>query len=106
MATIFHYTLTDEETFETIFNQDNCIMNHVVMPKGKVFPKHPTDAQVFITVLRGELTVVLEEDAPIRLTRGQVANVPQGVESSLGNLSDDVVELMVLKLKTEFVLES
>lgn len=98
MATIYAYTLTDQETLENVFDRGDCLMNHVIMPPGKVFPKHPTDAHVYITVLRGELTIVLEDEAPIQLKRGQVGNVPKGVMSSLSNVTDDVVELIVLKL--------
>lgn len=99
MATIYAYTLTDDETLENVFDRGDCLMNHVVMPSGKVFPKHPTDAHVYITVLRGELTIALEDEAPIKLKRGQVGNVPKGVMSSLSNITDEVVELIVLKLK-------
>ena len=101
MATIYAYTLTDHETLENVFDRGDCLMNHVVMPSGKVFPKHPTDAHVYITVLRGKLTIALEEEVPIQLIRGQVGNVPKGVMSSLSNISEDVVELIVLKLKTD-----
>lgn len=101
MATIYSYTLTDRETLENVFDRGDCLMNHVVMPPGKVFPKHPTDAHVYITVLRGELTIVLEEDFPFKLRKGQVGNVPIGIVSSLSNVSEDVVELIVLKLKTD-----
>ncbi len=106
MATIYPYTLTDQDTFENIFDKGDFLMNHVVMPVGKVFPKHPTDSNVYIIVLRGELTVLLEEDAAIILRKGQVGNVPQGVESSLSNMSDEVIELIVMKLKTEYCLIS
>ena len=100
MATIYPYTLTDQETLENIFDRGDCLMNHVVMPPGKVFPEHPTDAHVYITVLRGELTIALEKDVPFRLRRGQVGNVPKGIISSLSNVSEEVVELIVLKLNT------
>ena len=106
MATIYPYTLTDLETFENIFDRGDVLMNHVVMPVGKVFPSHPTDANVYITVLSGELTIVLDEEAPILLRRGQVGNVPEGVVSSLSNMSDDIVELIVLKLKCEYSIDS
>lgn len=99
MATIYSYSLTDQETLENVFDRGDCLMNHVIMPPGKVFPKHPTDAHVYITVLRGELTISLEDEAPIQLKRGQVGNVPKGIMSSLSNVSEDVVELIVLKIK-------
>ena len=104
MARIYSYTLTDQETLENVFDRGDCLMNHVVMPPGKAFPKHPTDAHVYITVMRGELTIALEDEAPFLLKRGQVGNVPKGVVSSLSNISHDVVELIVLKLKQDIVM--
>lgn len=97
MLKAFPYTQTDSETFENIFKADDLLMNHVVIPPGKVFPKHPTDAWVYAVVVRGTLSIAVENQVPVNYGAGQVVHIPKGVPSELGNRSEELVELFVVK---------
>ena len=99
MAKLFNYQLTDKEIIENIFDNETYLMNHVVMPRGKTFPKHPTDSEVTIIVLRGTLSAGANDDQPVLVKRGQVLQVEKGTESLLFNAGEDSVELIVLKVK-------
>ena len=99
MPKLFEYQLTDKEVIENVFDNEAYLMNHVVMPVGKTFPKHPTDAEVTIIVLRGTLSAQANDNQPVLVRRGQVMQVPKGTESLLFNAGEDVVELMVLKVR-------
>ncbi|NDL67480.1 cupin domain-containing protein [Anaerotalea alkaliphila] len=101
MEKIYSYTLTDREIFENVFTADNLLMNHVVIPPGKVFPKHPTDAEVYALIVRGQLSVGLEDEEVKVYGKGQVVNIPKGVQSELGNRTGDLVELFVLKTQLD-----
>ena len=54
---LFKYSLTDKDLFENVISDDNLKLNHVVIESGKVFPRHKTDAQVYIIILKGELSI-------------------------------------------------
>jgi len=97
MAKIMNYTLTDREILENIFKNDNLLINHVVVPPGKVFPKHPTDAEVCIIIVRGELQVALEDSEASFYKPGQLVNIPKGTVSELGNTGAEPTELFVVK---------
>lgn len=99
MPNLYQYALTDEEIFENVFDDERYLMNHVVMSPGKKFPKHPTDAEVTIIVLRGTLTAMAASDAPIDIIKGQVLQIEKGTDSALSNETDEVCELLVLKVK-------
>ena len=90
MVKVYPYTITDQEIFENVFKDEKLLMNHVIVPPGKVFPKHPTDAIVYILIVRGELSLAVENSEPETFKVGQLANIPKGVISELGNKSNEL----------------
>ncbi len=97
----YPYTQTNEDTFETIFIVDGLMMNHVLLPPGKAFPKHPTDSEVYALIIRGELSVSLNHQEAKTYPCGQVLYIPKNTISELANYTDEVVELFVTKYRME-----
>ncbi|MDD4565059.1 MAG: cupin domain-containing protein [Eubacteriales bacterium] len=97
MEKVYQYTITDKEIFENIFKDEKLLMNHVIIPPGKVFPKHPTDAIVYALVIHGELSVTIENNAPKAFKAGCLVNIPKGASTELGNRGDEYLELFVVK---------
>lgn len=97
MEKVYSYTITNQEIFENIFKEEKLLMNHAVVPAGKVFPKHPTDATVYALIVRGELSLTIEDHAPKTFRAGQLVNIPKGADSELGNRGDEPLELFVVK---------
>ena len=101
MEKVYPYTITDQEIFENIFKDEKFMMNHVVVPPGKVFPKHPTDATVYALITQGKLSVTIENDAPKTFKAGRLVKIPKGVRTELGNKDDTSLELFVVKYEYE-----
>lgn len=97
MDKVYHYTITDQEVFENIFKDEKLLMNHVVVQSGKVFPRHPTDANVYILITQGELSITIENNEPITFKAGQLVNIPKGASTELGNRGKKSLELFVVK---------
>ena len=94
----FPYTQTQTSIFENIFKLDDLLMNHAVIEPGQIFPKHPTDADVYALIVKGVLSVALEDEMPKTFDEGQVVHIPKGLMSELGNRGEKTVELFVLKI--------
>lgn len=101
MERVYKYTVTNKEIFENIFKDEKILMNHVVIPPGKVFPKHPTDAIVYALITQGQLSVTIEDNKHKTFKKGQLVNIPKGVRSELGNRSNEILELFVVKYEYE-----
>ncbi|MDD4681377.1 MAG: cupin domain-containing protein [Clostridia bacterium] len=101
MEKVYQYTITDQDTFENIFKDEKLLMNHVVVPPGKVFPKHPTDAIVYALITKGELSVAIENLETKTFKAGQLVNIPKGAATELGNRGKDILELFVVKYEYE-----
>lgn len=97
MEKVYGYTKTDQETFENIFKDEKLLMNHVVVPSGKIFPKHPTDAIVYALITQGELSLTIEDQETKTYKAGQLVNIPKGLNSELGNRGSELLELFVIK---------
>ncbi len=97
MEKVYNYTITDREIMENIFKDENILMNHVVVPSGKVFPKHPTDATVYALIVRGRLSIAIENNELKTFNAGQLVNIPKGLITELGNRGEETLELFVVK---------
>ncbi|WP_432665847.1 cupin domain-containing protein [Wukongibacter baidiensis] len=95
---LYKYSLTDKDLFENIVDDENLRLNHVVIESGKFFPRHKTDAHVYIIILKGQLSIEIGEQEEKRFGKGDVINIPFGVDSKLGNDTDTITEAFVVKI--------
>ena len=95
---VFNYSITKEDLFENILTDENLMLNHVVIEPGKVFPKHPTDAMVYIIIMQGKLYLTVEEEEEKVYQPGQVVHVKKGIETILGNKGEEHTEVFVIKI--------
>jgi len=93
------YTTNANDIFEHVIKEDSFELNHVVIEPGKFFPKHPTDADVSIIIVRGELSITLGNQDKKHYYKGTVLSVEKGIDSILGNGSKEPLELFVIKRK-------
>jgi quercetin dioxygenase-like cupin family protein len=94
---IYPYAVTDEKTVEIFLNDDNCSIGHVILKPGDELQEHSTDSNVYLLVVRGELTVTLNTVESKAFDRGAVVNVPYGTVMGMKNSSANVMELFAFK---------
>lgn len=87
-----------DDLFENLIDDMNLMMNHVIIPPGKVFPKHDTDAMVYLIVNKGTLYASID-GIENNITEGTVVKIPYKCSSELGNKTDESVELYVTKIR-------
>lgn len=95
---LYKYSLTDKDLFENVISDDNLKLNHVIIESGKVFPRHKTDAQVYIIILKGELSIEIGDQEGKRFGVGDVINIPFDIETTLGNKGNEITEVFVVKI--------
>lgn len=94
----FRYTADDVKTMEQVVKEENLNLNHIVLPQGESFPKHTANATVYMTVMRGELSIVLGEQDAHTYRRGDVLKIPQGTVMQGFNHREETLELWIVKL--------
>ena len=97
MSKLFNYSLTDNKTIEVIVNEDVVMINHMVLPKGDCLPVHQANSTVFMIVADGEITLELNEEAPVTYEKGSIINIEYDTLMNACNKTSERTELFVVK---------
>ena len=73
------------------------LIAHVVLPSGEAVHPHPTDADAFVTVVRGTLSMEVEGFAETEHPRGTVLFLPKGSTMAPRNGGAEALEFFVVK---------
>lgn len=96
----FSFSTGDESIRERVVDQPerwNLLIAHVVLPPGEAVPQHPTDADAFVTVVRGSLSMAVEGVAETEHPRGTVLFLPKGTPMAPRNAGEETLEFFVVK---------
>lgn len=94
---IFNYSLTDEKAVERIIMDENINYIHMVFNKNEGLPEHFSNSNVYMTVLRGTLSLQLGEQEIHEYEKGHILQIPYNIKMNVKNLHDEVLELIVVK---------
>lgn len=94
---IFQMYVGDEKKIERVINDENINFNHMVLNKGEALPEHYSDAQVYMVVVRGTVTLNLDEQETHTYEAGKILKIPFNTKMNVKNINEDVLELYVVK---------
>ena len=94
---VFHMTHSEEKTIEKVIQDDNIHYMHMILAKGEGLPVHTTNANLYMTVLRGLLSLDLEESGAHVYEAGTILNIPFGIKMDARNAKDETLEITVVK---------
>lgn len=97
MAQVFTLTQSNEKVIERVIIDENVHYNHMVLPKGEGLPPHTTNSNVYMTVLRGKLTIALGDEEAKEYPAGTILKIPNRVPMRAYNLYDETLEITVVK---------
>ncbi|WP_304942320.1 hypothetical protein, partial [Vallitalea guaymasensis] len=70
---------------------------HMVFNKNDGLPEHFSNSNVYMTVLRGVLSIKLDEQDIHEYKKGDILLIPFKTKMKVTNLHEDVLELIVVK---------
>ena len=94
---VFYNTLTNDKTIEKVIVDDNIHYLHLVFPNGDGLPIHQSNANMYMTVIRGKLSISLNNLETQKYTIGPVLNIPRNTTMNVRNENDDILELIIVK---------
>jgi len=94
---IYNYSTEDKGTIERIINDENLHINHMVINKGDGLPEHFSNSNVYMLVIRGILSLQLDEQDVHQYVKGDILNIPYNTKMNVRNNDDDVLEIFVIK---------
>ena len=87
----------DEKAVERLLFDENIHYIHMVFPQGEGLPVHDTNSTVYMTVVRGTLSIGLGEQDVHEYEAGTLLKIPNATKINVRNLRAAPLELIVVK---------
>lgn len=94
---IFNISQGNERAVERVIQDENVHYIHMIFNQGEGLPEHFSNSTVYMTVLRGKLSIGLGEQVVNLYEAGTVLKIPFNIKMNVNNLNAEVLELIVLK---------
>ncbi len=97
LENIYSFSTDDTKHIEKIIDDDPVLINHMVLPKGEGLPEHYSNSNVYMIIIRGVITLKLDEQEAHSYTSGQIITIPYQTKMNVNNCNDSVLEFFVVK---------
>lgn len=94
---VYKYSTTDEKTVEKLIMDENVNYIHMVFGNGEGLPEHYSNSNVYMNVIRGKLTIQLNDQEPHDYEKGSLLEIPYNTKMNVGNSNEATLELVVVK---------
>ena len=94
---IFKLSVGDEKAVEKVIFDDNIHYLHMVFNKNEGLPEHFSNSNVYMTVIRGKLSIGLDEQDVHEYEAGTLLKIPFQTKMNVKNLHNETLELIVVK---------
>lgn len=94
---VFKLSRNDEKAVERVVFDENVHYLHMVFNKGEGLPEHFSNSNVYMTVVRGKLSISLDEQEVHSYDAGTMLKIPFRVKMNVRNIHDETLELIVVK---------
>lgn len=94
---VFNYSTNDEKAVEKIIMDENLNYIHMVFNKDEGMPEHYSNSNVYMTVLRGRLSIDLDDQETHEYKKGDILEIPYNIKMNVRNLHDETLELIIIK---------
>ncbi|MBK5262137.1 MAG: cupin domain-containing protein [Peptostreptococcaceae bacterium] len=94
----FEMTLRSEKIIEKVIQDENLNYLHMVLPENDGLPEHYTDATLYMTVLKGELSIRINDQENKEYDAGSIIKIPYNTKMNVKNQHEDTLELIVIKI--------
>jgi len=93
------YTLSqgDEKAVEKVLFDENVHYLHMVFNNGEGLPEHFSNSNVYMTVIRGRLSIGLNDQETHEYDAGTLLKIPFQTRMNVRNIHGSTLELIVVK---------
>ena len=94
---VYHLSRGDEKAIERVLFDENVHYIHMVFPQDEGLPIHNANSTVYMTVVRGRLSIGLGDQDMHLYEAGTLVKIPDGTKMNVKNLHADTLELIIVK---------
>jgi quercetin dioxygenase-like cupin family protein len=93
----YRFTHTDDFIMEKIIDEEHVNINHIVVAPGGSVPVHVANSHVHQIIVRGTISLKLEDEPVVRYTAGSIVAIPFNTKMDIRNEGSDTLEFFVVK---------
>ena len=97
---IFKLSRGNEKAVEKVIFDENIHYLHMVFNKGEGLPEHFSNSNVYMTVVRGKLSIDLNDQDIHVYEAGTLLKIPYQTKMNVKNLNEETLELIIVKAPT------
>jgi quercetin dioxygenase-like cupin family protein len=94
---IFNLSRGNEKAVEKVIFDDNLHYLHMVFNKEEGLPVHLSNSNVYMTVVRGKLSIGLNDQEIHEYEAGTLLKIPYQTKMNVKNLHEETLELIIVK---------
>ena len=94
---IFSLSRGNEKAVEKVIFDENLHYLHMVFNKTEGLPEHFSNSNVYMTVVRGKLSIGLNDQEIHEYEAGTLLKIPFRTKMNVKNLHEETLELIVVK---------
>ncbi len=93
----FNLSKSNEKVVEKVIFDENIHYLHMVFNKNEGLPEHYSNSNVYMTVIRGVLSIALDEQETHEYSYNTLLKIPEGTKMNVKNLHKETLEIIVVK---------
>lgn len=97
MEKVYSFNQSAEKLVEKILDDDVAMINHMILNQKEALPKHDSNSNVYLIIVRGMLTIQLADKPEKRYENGSIVNIPGKVTMNISNCDSEQAEFFVVK---------
>ena len=94
---VYQFTDTDDFIMEKIIDDEHVNINHIVVAPGGSVPVHVANSNVYQIVVRGTISLRLEEEPVAHYPTGSIVAIPFNTKMDIRNEGSETLEFFVVK---------
>jgi quercetin dioxygenase-like cupin family protein len=94
---LYKYALDDKNIVEKVVDTKNISIAHAIVEKGERFPTHNSNALVKLIIIKGTLSLKLNDQDKCIYNKGNIIEIPNDTKMELSNDSDTSLEFFAIK---------
>ena len=94
---VYKISTSNEKAIEKVIYDENLHYLHMVFNKDQGLPEHFSNSNVYMTVVRGTLSIGLNDHEIHKYSNGTLLKIPVNTKMNVKNLDADTLELIVVK---------
>lgn len=94
---VFSLSRGDDKAVEKVVFDENVHYLHMVFNQNEGLPEHFSNSNVYMTVIRGILSIRLDDQETHEYRGGTLLKIPYNTKMNVKNLGMETLELIVVK---------